>query len=107
MRPLGATQRVYTANLPCKCTGSRLPAPPAWPLLEVWHPSSQGPPDGSSGSSSGGSSRRGVGGGRRSRTDALEADGDAAQTVGAALTWLLGLEAAGSAYLALIPAGED
>ena len=54
--------------------GSRLPAPVAWPLLEMWHPA----------------------------TGAA-----AAESVAAALLWLVSLEAAGSAYLTLISPGEN
>jgi hypothetical protein len=81
--------------------GSRLPAPLAWPLLEAWHPGSQ---DSGGGGGGGGGGRSSNGGG--SGAGAPGTSGGAARTVGAALTWLLGLEAAGSAYLALIPDGE-
>lgn len=68
--------------------GSRLPAPLAWPLLELWHPCSEG-----------GEQLPAGGGGGCSKGN------EAAAGVGAALTWLLGLEAAGSTYLAAIRAG--
>lgn len=68
--------------------GSRLPAPLAWSLLEPWHPGTTG--------SEGTAEPQGGNGG---------AGSSAADAVGAALTWLLGLEAAGSACMAAIPAG--
>jgi len=52
--------------------GSRLPAPLAWPLLEVWHAAAGSPPS---------------------------------DAVGAALMWVLALEASGSRYMAAIPTG--
>ena len=58
--------------MPGAAAGSRLPAPPAWPLLEVWHPA---------------------------------AGSLSSETVGAALTWVLALEAAGSRHMAAVPAG--
>lgn len=66
--------------------GSRLPAPPAWLLLEPWHPSAAGDADDTGGAADGGAA--------------------AAEGIAAALTWLLGLEASGSAYLAAIPTGD-
>ena len=95
---------VTARRKPCRVpqsAGSRLPAPLAWPLLEAWHPGSQDSGGGGGGGSGRGSNSGGI------RAGEGGSDGGAAWTVGAALTWLLGLEAAGSAYLAVIPAGES